>query len=80
MIGYARAQLQQQARKGFEDSDRLFREAINHAGGGNTLTSRYLTAAQAYARALEVIAGWAQPSSGGPGSHSGLGGSGPATR
>ncbi len=37
---------------------------MNHAGGGNSLTSRYLTAAQDYARAVESLAGWrsgAQP-------------------
>jgi len=64
MIGYASTQLRDHARKGFQDSDRLFREAINHAGGGNSLTSRYLNAAQDYARALESLAGWrsgAQP-------------------
>jgi hypothetical protein len=58
MIGYAQSQLQQHARRGFDDSERLFREAINHAGGGNSLTSRFLTAAQDYARALESVAGW----------------------
>ena len=58
MVGYASNQLREHARRGFEDSDRLFREAANHAGGGNSLTSRYLAAAQNYARALESIAGW----------------------
>jgi hypothetical protein len=58
MIGYASTQLREHARKGFKGSDRLFREAANHAGGGNSLTSRYLAAAQDYARALESIADW----------------------
>ena len=58
MIGYASTQLREQAQRGFEDVDRLFREAANHAGGGNSLTSRYLTAAANYARALESVAGW----------------------
>jgi len=58
MIGYASTQLREQARRGFEDVDRLFREAANHAGGGNSLTSRYLTAAANYARALQSVAGW----------------------
>jgi hypothetical protein len=58
MIGYASTQLLQQAQRGFEDSDRLFREAADHAGGGNSLTSRYLTAAENYARALQSLAGW----------------------
>jgi hypothetical protein len=58
MIGYASNELREHARRGFEESYRLFDEAARHAGGGNSLTSRYLAAAQKYARALESFAGW----------------------
>ena len=57
MSGYAAAQLQQHARRGFEESHRLFREAARSAGDANSPLGRYLSTAQSYARSLELYSG-----------------------
>jgi hypothetical protein len=57
MTAYAASQLQQHARRGFEESHRLFREAARSAGDANSPLGRYLAAAQTYARSLELSAG-----------------------
>ena len=57
MTGYAVAQLQQHARRGFEESHRLFREAARSAGDANSPLGRYLSTAQSYAHSLELYSG-----------------------
>jgi hypothetical protein len=51
-------QIQEQARRGFEDSERLFGAAAQRIGGHDALLGRYMNAARAYARTLESLAGW----------------------
>ena len=45
------------ARRGFEESHRLFREAARSAGDANSPLGRYLSTAQSYARSLELYSG-----------------------
>ncbi|MFO0890537.1 MAG: hypothetical protein U0790_15515 [Isosphaeraceae bacterium] len=58
MATYVYSQLQHHARRGFEDSDRLFQEAARRAGDGNSPMGRYLQAAQNYARTLQTFSGY----------------------
>jgi hypothetical protein len=70
-------QLQDQARRGFEDSQRLFR-AAQHIGNEDPLLGRFLTAARDYARRLESLAGWTSGTeSGQPGAAPAAGVGGP---
>jgi hypothetical protein len=57
MIGYAESQLRQHARRGFEESRRLFNEASRSAGDANSPLGRYLAAARTYASSLELSSG-----------------------
>ena len=73
MVGNVASQLQQHARRGFEDSERLFREAARRVGDGNSPTGRYLTAAWDYAHTLESMVGWSGGASGTGSSGAGAG-------
>jgi hypothetical protein len=58
MASYVYSQLQLHARRGFADSERLFQEAAQRSGDGNSPMGRYLQAAQNYARTLESFSGF----------------------
>lgn len=74
MATYVATQLQSHARRGFTDSERLFREAAQQSGDADPAMGRYLQAAQNYARSLEAFAGFTSAENGDAGGRGVAGG------